>query len=288
MAEETFTWIDADGAEQPLDIDEGVDVEWGVIGRFMPPVDFIEEEVPLEDGVRVRRPKVRARDLVLPITVMGATEVELRTRIRTWLSRLNPTRGAGRLRVTAPDGSQRELHCYYADGMQGNESIDEAGLVWQRFAVMLRAGDPYWYDSSTVVVPFTTGEAATFFPIFPLRLSGSEVFAETTVDNTGDVKTWPIWTITGPGSGLVLRNLTTGKELSLSRELSAGETITIDTSPGVKTITLNDGTNLMGEMDDGWSLWPIERGSNSIRIELTGATEDSSVMLVYRRRYLGA
>jgi hypothetical protein len=154
-----------------------------------------------------------------------------------------------------------------------------------RAEVELEASDPWWYDASDTALDFTLGTPATFFPLFPLRLSASEVFADATVNNDGDVDAWPVWSVTGPGAGLVLRNLTTGKMLSLNRTLSAGEIVTIDTRPRLKTVTLQDGSNLFSLLSG--SLWPLAVDVNAIRVEFTGATSASVVSLRYRRRRIG-
>lgn len=285
MNREIISWIDPTGAEHILSGSDGVEVLKGPEGRFMPPVSFIEEDVPYQSGSRLRQVKVKAREVDLPIEITGINEIEIRNKLRNFLRIFNPTKGDGILKATTSDGIQRELKCRYSGGLE----ISESGMTWERFVLVLKAFDPYWYDTATNVQTFTTGQPATFFPMFPLRLSSSSVFADISIDNTGDVETWPEWIITGPGEYVVLRNLTTGEFTELETSIGIGETITIETKPGKagKSVRKNDGTNLYGTQTEGSSLWALLDGKNNIRIEMANTTAESSVQLSYRNRYWG-
>ncbi|MEB3367422.1 phage tail family protein [Saccharopolyspora mangrovi] len=300
VVDEAISWIDADGVGTVLG------VSWGVAGRFMPPVKFEEEEIPGLAGSVVRSVRHEAREFVLPIWIDDSalgpvtTEEELRIAMRQIVAKMDPTRGAGKIRVTSPVGDQREISCYYRDGLAIDESLgDNTGLLAQKAAVVFRAFDPYWTAVSDVVLDFTVGEVPNFFPAFVdpsavIDLTSSEVLADTTINNEGDVLAWPVWNLTGPGQEIVLRNETTGKKLELSNNsglvLGLGETITIDTRPGRKLITKNnvlpEQENLFPYVSDDSSLWPLERGANKVRLEMTGSTEDSLLQLNYKPRYL--
>lgn len=281
-----ISWIDANGTEHLFETD--MKVLSGMNGRFMPPISFVEEQVPFQAGSKLRQVKVEPRDVDVPIFIKAKDEIGLRLKMREVTRMLNPLKGDGVLKTIARDGSQRELTCRYSSGFEGKEDRDSKGVWWQKAVLVFRAFDPYWYDTITHVETFTIGQPATFFPLlFPFRLSSSTVFADTTIDNTGDVETWPEWIITGPGENIVLRNLTTGEIASVILRLDPGETITIDTKPFIKTVKKSDGSNMFHLLTDESSLWALQGGNNSIRIELSNATEESSVQLSYRNRYWG-
>lgn len=280
---ETVTWVDPDGVELALE------VEWDVTGRFSPPTFFDEEGVPGQDGLRLREVRHEARNFVLPLWITGTSEADLRTKMRDLVSAMNPQRGDGKIRVTSPIGDQREIVCRAASGLEMGERLgDTSGPEVQLAAVVFRAWEPFWQDvSDTVSGPWTVGLApAPFFPFFPLRLTSSEVFAAVDVTNSGDVATWPIWTITGPGSSITLQNLTTGHTLLLNVTLSASESVTIDTSPGIKTVTKSDGSNLYPDLSSTSYLWPLQRGVNAVQISMGGATSATSVTMRRRHKYL--
>lgn len=283
MAAEVTEWIDVDGVATEID------VEWDADGRFMPPIHRVEEPVPLQAGARLRSTRHAARDVALKFLVAADTEAELRTSLRSLVLKMDPTRGDGALRVTAPGGDQRELACRYLAGLEMPEVEGQwSGPGTQTARALFRATEPYWTDVATITATFTTGTPAPFFPIFPLRLASSEVFADDTIENDGDVEVWPVWTIVGPATSIVLRNLTSGKTLQLDYTLAAGDTITIDTRPGAKTVLLDDGTNLFQYLTATSSLWSIARGDNAIRIEASSSTTDTQVVISYKRRYLTA
>lgn len=285
---EAMQWVDANGVVYPL-TDSGSKVLKGVEGRFMPPVSFIEEEVPLQPGARLRGSKTLPREVTLPMLFQSSDEASLRAALRAWLGRLNVDKGAGKLRVVGPAGDARELTCRYAGGMEIIESEGTWGPTWQKAIVVFRAVDPYWYDGADTVATYVLGAPAfTFFPFFPLQVSASEVLASPTVTNDGDVKAWPRWVITGPGVDPVLINSTTGERLAITATLAAGETITIDTAPGVKTVKGPTGASIFGSLGAGSVLWALAQGANVLSLQFSGANGSSSVELRYRRRFLGA
>lgn len=283
MAKEIIIWIDVNGTEHVLTDQEDITITIGPSGRYMPPIETSEEEVPFQYGSIPRQTKVKSREIDLPTEINGQTEMDIRNKLRQLTRIFNPLKGDGVLISISPDGSQREIKCRYQGGLE----INESGRIWERFVLVLKAFDPFWYDLSTIVQTFTTGQTTPFFSSFPLRLSSSTVFADATIDNQGDVEVWPEWMIKGPGNDIVLRNLTTGEITHLETSLGIGEWIVVNTKPGEKLVLKSDGANLFPTMTDDSSLWALQEGSNVIRLEMSSATVDSSIQLSYRHRYWG-
>lgn len=284
MVTELVQWIDPDGVTTALD-------EWmSSTNRFMPKVAFQSDPVPGQPGEYFRDVLHGPREFGVVFDLIGTSDSDLRVKLRQMIAKLDPTRGPGRIRVTSPVGDQREIVCRYSGGGEIEETVGEnSGSSWQRMPITFLAHDPYWYDVSPTSQQFAvTPLVASFFPFFPIKLTASELALDTVVDNTGDVETWPVWTIAGPGGVIRLSNLSTGKEMYFAAAaLSAGQTITVDTRPGIKSITYDDGTNAYTLMSGTSSLWPIERGINTIRLEMSGVdTLTSYLRLTYWRRYL--
>jgi phage-related protein len=278
---EAIAFVDSAGLTHSLDVSEGAG------GRYMPPVSFVEDEVPGQDGSRLRLVKLGPREVGLPLWFRTDDEVTLRDELRSWLSRFNPAKGDGRLLDTAPDGSQRELICRYAGGMELDESAQVAGLNWQKAVVVFRAFDPFWQDTVDTAHSFATTAPVNFFPFFPLRLSAGAVLSGASIFNGGDVEAWPTWVINGPATSIVLTNDTTGDVIDLDVSLTAGQSLTIDTRPGIKTVKKNDGTNLYPGLSLASRLWSLPPGTVAVSIQVGGATSTSTVTLRYRCRYLG-
>lgn len=287
---ETFEWIDADGASLTIS-GPGITtyaVEMPASGRYMPKIRTQSDGVPGQPGGRWRRSDHDVRDFVLPLAVAGTSEANLRALLRDLMYRMDPTRGQGRIRVTSPAGDQREITCLYAAGLEGDEKEESTGLQFQSFPLAMTAYDPYWYDVSPTSETFTTSAVAVFFPIFPLRLTASQLVVDDSVTNAGDVDAWPVWTITGPGSSIKLTNLTTSQSIYFpSLTLGNDETITVDTRPNIKSVLLGDGTNMYPYLDSSSFLWALRRGGNAIRLEMTGADYTStSLTISFYQRWL--
>lgn len=297
MATQTFTWIAADGSFTDLSslypggVVEGIGVLEGVQGLEMPPYVLVTDEVPRQPGARLRQVKVLPRTVDLPLFIQAATPTLLRNLLRRLRYAFDPTRGDGTLRVLGVDSSTRDLTtCRYQGDWTGVESSQVVGGSSWEVPITLLARDPYWYDTVPQTVLFAIGTAGTpFFPFFPLHLSSSTVLGDVSVSNPGDVEAWPVWTITGPGSSIILRNLSVIPQavLEVDTTLLAGDQLVIDTRPGHKTVIGPGGVNLYGALNASSQLWSLPVGTSTVRVEVTGATVDSLVRLEYTLRLLG-
>lgn len=290
---EDWRLIAADGTETHLSegftSQTGFAVMVGPRGGLLPPYAWSEETVPLQPGARLRDVRRRQRDYTLVLFVSDATTTALAARMAALIRALDPERGDVRLRKTNAAGEVRDLVCRYKSGLEGDDGDDSYGVLWRQFPLTLRAVDPDWLGSSDVQLAYLLDQTPSlFFPILPLRLSSSSVFADATISNAGDLPTWPVWTITGPGADPVLENLTTGERLALTATLGVGEGLVIDTRPGRKTITRSDGSNLFSSLSSDSALWALARGNNQVRIEMPSADANSAVRLAYTLRYLAA
>lgn len=294
----TITWVDADGAELVLDSTDRRAALMGAQGRGMPPIVLSQEVVPLQPGARLRYVNHGPRDYAVPWAVWEDDPTDLDATLRSLLPRFDPNRGDGILRIHTPDGVTRELTCRYIGGAERNEAGPQFGVSeseqrsHQAMTLVFRAFDPYWYGPA-VSGSQGTGSAPSFFPIPNtdtgsfVTLTSSEVFAVLSLVNPGDVPAQPVWTITGPGSDIVLRNQDTGASLSLTGlTLAVGQSAIIDTRRYVQTAERNDGTNLYPYLTDDSEFWWLERGTTSVQVEMGGATGASLVAWTYDPPYL--
>lgn len=291
---EVVSWKDATGSTTLL---TGTDLfmNFGPVGWDMPPIDYIEDVVPLQPGSQFRQLVVKPRDFDVPLSLVEVDEATAAQKVRALARTLNPALGSGYLVVTSADGTQRQIPCQYKSGLEGDQSLKSIGQdrgsggfrSWRRFLVVFHAFDPYWQDLVDTTVQFNIGTSVAFFPILPLRLSAASVGGTFTVNNVGDVQAWPVWTVTGPGSSITFTNNTTGQSLALgSYALAGGRTLTIDTRPGFKTITLDDGTNLYNNVAANSVLWGLNPGNNTITASVSGTSSTTSILLAFRQRYL--
>lgn len=279
---EVLQWIDPDGVSTTLE------VEWELRGRFMPPIDTTVDEVPGQSGGILRDTRHGVREFLVVVWQQAGGEAALRTALRSFVKSMNPKRGLGRIRVTSPIGDQREITCQYATGLELEEKLgDSSGPDSHKIPLGFVAFDPYWYSTSSVSKTFTLGLPSPFFPVFPVYFSPSAIVVTDTVTNDGDEVAEPVWTITGPGSEIRLVNSTTGEYIYLgANTLGPGEVLTIDTRDNVKTLTLQDGTNVFSWLSTDSILWSLEEGSNTISLQMTSTTVASGLSLSFKPRYL--
>lgn len=280
---ESIFWVD------PSDTITELDCEWDAQGRFAPDAVFEADGVPGQPGMRLRNVRHDVHEFRLKFWLYRDSEESLRTELRDTIYRMDPTRGIGRLRVIAPGGDSREIFCRVASGLGVSEVLSEDSAFYaQRIQATFLAHDPYWYSVGDTAIVYTGDvEAATFFPFFPLRLSAGSVFVDdNSVNNPGDLDAWPVWTIAGPGSNIVITNLTTSQQISLNTTVSGGQSVTIDTRPGAKTVLNDDGTSLFSLMSATSVLFPLVRGDNHIQVAMDSTSASSSIRLAFRPRYL--
>lgn len=289
---ETITWVAADGGVTPFDRTVGIRCTRGPAKRFAPPVSIRAEEIATMDGAYIASTKYDTRTLDLQLAVEGTTATQCRTRLRDLIAAFAPDRGAGRLQFAAPGGDTRELECVYTGGLEGDDSLADPALTEYLFTAQFYAADPFFRATTDTTGSWDADTGVPFFPMFPLSLSSSEIFASATVTNDGDIETYPVWTITGPFDGVSLTHLATDRRLVWGGTLGAGESLTIDCrdrqhTAAPKSVTLQDGTDVFAQLT-AWDFFPLQVGSQSIQIEAAGATAASLVTARWRHRYYGA
>lgn len=275
--------IDAAGVAHPLNL------EWQASGRYMPPVTITDQKVPEIAGSRLRSVRHEARELTFAIYVEGDLPTQ-EAALRQLVHWFDPRRGDIRLRNTAADGTDRDLTCRYESGLDLDETLgDMSSPTLQRALVTVRADDPYWYDTGQESAAFSPVTSSPVWfdggMILPIKLGSSAVFGGTILTIDSDVDIWPRWTITGPGTALVITNLTTGREFAWGGTLTGGQQLLIDTTPGVKTVLRENGSNQFGAMTE-WDLWPFVAGDNHINVSLTGTSGASLIAAAWRNAHL--
>jgi phage-related protein len=290
MSREEILWIEPDGTQHNLMDIPNTAVNIGRAGFDMPPIRHILKAVPFRHGKRHEAFVADERRFDIPVHFSAETWETLRTRIHE-VERMfwpDPTQGMGKLRINMPDGTGREIECYYESGLQGNEGVDSQGTNWTNKVITLLAPEPFWKATAASQQIYTQGTPAEFFPLLPIKLSSTSIFSDAVANNLGDVEAWPVWTIEGPMTRIILTNESYDPErvIDLTYTLTAGQTITIDTDEDNRTVVRDNGTDLYSALTKR-DLWPLKAGVNNIEIQMDGATVDSQVTLTWYARYLG-
>jgi hypothetical protein len=260
----------------------------GAKGLDMPVYAFSQDESPGIDGYAIRQVRAGGKEIALPIAFWADdSRAAYLTRRRTLIRSLNPKRGLGALTVTQADGTARTIGACYSAGLEGDESLDAAGARWCTGVLTFACPSPFWLGAE-VTTEWRAAVSGNFFPFLPLVVGNSQVLGSVTVDNDGDDDAFPIWTVTGPATAISLTNATTGEVLVLTRTISVGDTVVIDTRERQQTAVLNGATNLWGSLSDTSTMWALQPGLNDLTLTVTGSTSNTRVRMTYQPRYLAA
>jgi hypothetical protein len=284
----TATWTDPTGVVWEL---SNTDPD---LGWFTPPgpggwnattYEIVTDPLA-RGGESVRFIRQKPASIVWPLYVYGETHlqyVQRHRQIRKAFTSTMHRRAAGLLKVARPDGTSREIDCYYDSGLEG-----EAGDGWlfSKDAVTLYAPDGYWRGTDPIDITHSYVAGGDFLNPYP-NISDSLALGETTISNPGDVTAWPTWTITGPITSMSATNVTTGYSWSLNYPLALGEQAVVTTwQPAVRGPS---GQNLVNALNwpDAY-LWWLEPDDNDIILNVNGAAAGTSVQLEFHPRYEGA
>lgn len=291
MVDETLKILSPRGVEFELtDYTDFFNLK-GMNGHNMPPYEIVAQATPGQEGATVENVKVGARPVDIPLLIIQESRQELIDIERLLSRELSPVHGESVITYTDTTGAGRELRAHLIGGLRGDTSKGAHGPAWARKILVFEANEQvYWEALSAISGSHGIGEIQTWGPtVLPLVLTDSSVFTSFEIDNVGDVEAWPLWQIDGPGNTIILENESTGKITSLPITLALGEFVNIDTRPRHKTVIKNGTTNIYSLLDKtvGSSLWPLQSGSNQIKLQMNGATGISLISIQFTPRYEG-
>ena len=265
-------------------------------GIGMPPVDNLDTTGPQQDGATFQDFRLRPRVVPIVLSVKTASLAALFTDHQTWLNAMKPYAVASILRREMADGGQYELDVRIKSGMT-MDTKDMASPTLQKYGVQFVAYDPVWRKLPIQTQLFSLPDLTQLtFPItFPIEFGGSTIDETTIFGVAGTWKTYPTITLTGPLTNPKVTNSSTSQLVQLNYTVPAGRVVTIDLTPGVKTVEDDLGVNLIGYISTDSDLFgfhlgvspEVAGGSNSIRIQTSGATVDSEINMSWFSRYIG-
>lgn len=276
-------WIDPWGVVHDLSYQSSPDlfVSRGSLGMGSPPVQITDEKLPFEGGSVPRHIATMPAKMTIPITVRAANMTALLAKIddlRTWFDtgdekQLRP----GIYRITRADGSVRQRICLCEGGLEGDLTTGNPNETIVQ--VDLKAHGGWWTDGTDTTYTWT-GASAWASPVG--------------VINAGQLDAYPVWTIHGPGAGIVIQDNTTLEAWGWNGVLAGiSNSLTVDTRPSSQRdnpLQVYDqaGANRYNLFVATSKLWHLAPGTNSLSILMTGATGATVVSVAYRQRYRGA
>ena len=287
-------WIkDGWGTQLTLGSDYSVQTVAG-LGHVEP--EYTLRAGPQQQGVSIVNVRRGARFISFNYSLVSAdraTRWTDRTELPNMLANLEEDAIFG---ITYDDGSKRQADVRRAGGLTRPWGA-KFGPRLTRDVCILMARDPFWYNPTAVIYAFAVGGGAGSYawPVaWPISWGASIIDASETKRYDGTAPEYPVHEITGPATNLVLTNESTNDKLDFTgHTIAAAEVVTIDLTPGYKTVTSTGATVISDLTTDSdlltWHLAPeseVIDGDNLLHVECSGATGGTKIMLTAYERYV--
>jgi len=217
------------------------------------------------DGGKYLSTRRLARDVDLPIYVIGADRTEIELKLRRLGKLLSDRSGATRILATFSDATE-----YYLDGylISGGDVTygDTAGKDYALWAIQLRCPQPYW-----------TSTTATTITLYDTEMT------DVSIVNNGDIDTPLTLTITGEVTDVQFTNI--NGSILYEDIISSGEVITIDCLNA--TVKNAFDVNKYSSLGPAPKMITVPSGTSTLQIDATTPMVGSSIVITfYERREL--
>jgi hypothetical protein len=258
-------------------------------GFGLAPMHRITQRGPMQHGDSDVDFRLDPRIMQIPVFVTTTTPDDYYAARGRLLSVFSPSNSVGTITVTTSTWA-RSIDVRVLGGM----SFDTDAKVGYslRAVIQLRADDPTWYDAVPHAVSGAAGIAgtATAYPvIYPRTYGTANINVATTFVYDGTWLAYPVITATGPITGLVITNNSTGQIITTTGSIAAGRTYTYDLRYGRKTVYDDLGNNQIATVAASSTLatWAIVTGTNSISIASSASSSPAAVNIIYYTRFVG-
>ena len=163
---------------------------------------------------------------------------------------------------------------------------------YNRGTVEFYCPDPDWQSLSELQenIGYVEGVGFSMPAAFNPYVSFARRDNDTDISYNGTANAPVRITVVGPSDTPCITNETTGKSIRLTRSISTGEILTINTQRGRKSVILTDTTSetetdAFGYLDPTSEFWELVPGVNHIVYE--GGQAQTAVHITYTTRYSG-
>lgn len=278
---------------------------WGLTGQAIPPLEYITQRGPFQDGESVLDFRLNPRVIQLVHRRNDCSRQEYWDNRSDLLNFLRPNRQTSStfqtfiLRKILPDNSKRDLNVVYQDGIGFRGS--ELGK-WDEFAIQepirFIAHDPIFFDPNENIVSYSLGTETDelTFPIqFPIYFGRTADVEALSIDYSGTWRSFPQIILNGSMTDPRIKNITTNQEIKLDYTITAPRSVTINLAFGNKTIEDDLGNNLISYLSEDSDLTsfaivpdPLATdGVNSIGISATQKDANAEIIIRYFTKYIG-
>lgn len=262
-------------------------------GTGMPEIQYVTQRGPFQDGESVKDFFLRPRLIEMRHRRNCCSREEYWNCRAELLDILRPNRSGtripqGKLRKILPGGAIRDLIVTVQSGPKFEAQRNSEWDSWSiDETIRFIAHNPVYFDPTQHSQTFTQSGALTFPITFPITFSAFGNIIN--VDYAGSWIEYPGIVITGPLDLVSIVNNTTDESIGFAYSIPDGRVVTIDLTYGAKTVTLDDGTNLIGNIttDSDFATFHLEPGLNNIQVFSSGANLGTSLVLNWLSRYIG-
>lgn len=273
-----LTWRDANSVATVLSEANGYKVLRPAMGLgAAAPQNNIENYVAF-DGAALTNRRRGTLPVLLPVLVRDAA------RAQTLIAALaKMLQGPGQLEYADGTNTRYLKSVIYEGGLDGNMA-DAVNPLWRKVAVSLLALDPWWYGPATSQVlstasPTTFDAAVSFDSVLPFDGGGS-----TAVPILGDTEIYPVFSVTGPATTLVVSS--GGFGWAIASPLGGGDTLVVDHRPSSRGPRKNGGAVDWSLLTQSSRLFPVAQGTTAVITGATGTTGATVLVMSYDPRYL--
>lgn len=282
MVDVNYSLIGANGDEIAFDYSNYI-LNPNFSGINAIPATSVRIDQSAADGGVWRFTKRGVRNIDLPVTVIGTDRGDVETKLRRLARLTQDALGATTLSANYSDDTSLTIGLHYVGGADSTQWGSASGMIWCKWVMSFQAPIPFW--ESTTVQSFSVTSGNTGRGLLPeltkLKVSSSQALGVVTVNNTGDVAAFPVWTVLGPVDDLVISNGTQG--FGFNASVLAGQTITIDTETG--TVIDDSGLNRYSILNPAPKLFALQPGTTSVSVLGTGADANTKITCSYSLRY---
>jgi hypothetical protein len=272
--------IKTDGLGRPPVRDADVD-QPSMDGQFAGPDYWSARQVQLDAAIKIPGNPAACQDMIGQIqAVTDAADVRL-------------VGGQGMvLRIKRPGRPTKSLTVRSRRLDPDDEQIIHG---WVPLDMEFVAHDPTFYadtDTTTdVPIGWLTGGGFAAPVVAPIYVQDGTVAADRPgwAVNAGDADTWPIIRIFGPCANVTVLHAESGRALALpTLSLTAGQWVEIDTRPGYRTVTRENGGNAAVYLSPSSriDLFSLPPGQSELRFTAFDATNTAHMRLTWRDAYI--
>ena len=260
-------------------------------GFATPDVNYKTIAAPFQDGVTLLDTKFAPRKFSIGLMVVGPTLQDTQLAVNSLIRLCNPSSGPGTLSFTYESGTTY----YITASARVLPSPSTRANMHQAVQITFQAHTPFWY---TVPQAQSIGSAGTitFNPDTVTNLKWPFTFpsnnSTAVITNYGDIPAGATFVINGQTTNPIITNSTSGLLLRFVISMDVGDTMTVTTGFGNKTISYYDasaGTTVNGfqYLHSSSSFIQIMPGTNTFTFTADSIAAATKVSITWSDQYSG-